>query len=89
MTLDCSKAGKAKMNMRDHVETVLKELPPDMRGEAATPASDHLFDIHKEAETLPKEVADTLHHAMLLKRSFCQREQDRTHRPLWRSCALG
>jgi Reverse transcriptase (RNA-dependent DNA polymerase) len=59
MTLDFSIDGKAQIRMVDYIENMLKELPPDMDGKAATPAPNHLFEVNVEnPETLDKTQAD-------------------------------
>jgi Reverse transcriptase (RNA-dependent DNA polymerase) len=45
MTLDFSNQGKVVVSMKDYVINMLKELPQDMEGIAATPAAEHLFDV--------------------------------------------
>jgi len=52
MTLDFSVKGKFKVKMLDYVDGMLSNLPADMRGTAATPAGDHLFDVNDSAEKL-------------------------------------
>jgi Reverse transcriptase (RNA-dependent DNA polymerase) len=52
MTLDYSVKGKVKISMTDYVINMLKELPVDMEGVAATPASPHLFTVNTENPTL-------------------------------------
>ena len=63
MTLDFSIDGKAQIKMIDYIENMLKELPPEMDGEAATPAPNHLFEVNTEtAKLLDKQKADFFHH---------------------------
>jgi hypothetical protein len=41
---------------------MLDELPPDMAGEAATPAGDHLFTVSDKPEPLDEDTAEMFHH---------------------------
>ena len=43
MTLDFTKDGIVKIDMREYVEKVLGEMPDEMDGTATTPAASHLF----------------------------------------------
>ena len=62
MTLDFSKPQKIMVKMLDYQEGMLADLPPDMRGEAATPAAEYLFDVNDEAEKLDESKAQFFHH---------------------------
>ena len=63
MTLDFNIDGKVQIKMVDYIEEMLKELPPDMDGEAATPAPNHLFEVNtKDAKMLSKQQADFFYH---------------------------
>ena len=53
---------------------MLAELPPDMDGEAATPASSHLFDVNVDNPVaLCKEKADFFHHDVATLLFLCKR----------------
>ena len=53
---------------------MLAELPPDMDGEAATPASSHLFDVNIDNPVaLCKEKADFFHHNVAKLLFLCKR----------------
>ena len=43
-TLDFNIKGKVQIKMIDYIESMLKDLPPDMDREAATPVSNHLLN---------------------------------------------
>jgi hypothetical protein len=61
MTLDFSVKGKVKVIMKDYIEDMLDELPSDMDGEAATPASDHLFTVNENPVLLDDETSQMFH----------------------------
>ena len=74
MTLDFSIDGKAQIKMIDYIENMLKELPPEMDGEAATPAPNHLFEVNTEtAKLLDKQKADFFHHNVAKLLFLCKR----------------
>ena len=63
MTIDYSCEGKVKFTMIDYIDKFLQELPDDMRGHAATPAANHLFENDIEDPTLlDKAEAELFHH---------------------------
>lgn len=63
MTLDCSQPGKAQIKMLDCIDDVLAELPSDMNGEAAAPASKHPFEVNNDNPIfLSQERSETFHH---------------------------
>ena len=41
---------------------MLGDIPEDMKGESATPAAHHLFDIAEDATKLSQADADLFHH---------------------------
>ena len=74
MTLDYSTKGKVEIKMVDYIDGMLAELPPDMDGEAATPASSHLFDVNVDNPVaLCKEKADFFHHNVAKLLFLCKR----------------
>ena len=73
MTLDYSEAGKVKIKMDDFVERLLEEVPEDMKGSAATPAADHLFQVNKNGNKLDNETADLFHHLVAKLLYLCKR----------------
>ena len=50
MTIDFLDAGKVRITMYDYVGEVINELPTEMIGELATPASNHLFEIRDDGD---------------------------------------
>ena len=73
MTLDYATPGKVKIIMTDYVEKMLADLPADMRGEAATPAADHLFTVNENPEKLLEEKAQFFHHYVAKGLFLCKR----------------
>jgi hypothetical protein len=62
MTLDFSVKGKVKVIMKDYIEDMLDELPSDMvDGEAATPASDHMFTVNEDTVLLHDGTSQMVH----------------------------
>jgi hypothetical protein len=47
MTLDFSKPGEVTVTMIDYIKGILHDAPGEMRGSAATPAANHLFEINQ------------------------------------------
>ena len=45
MTLDFSKAGVVRVQMKDYIKAMVDELPKHMKGKAKTPAANHLFKV--------------------------------------------
>ena len=73
MTLDYSKSGKVQIKMLDYVDKMLKKLPVDFRGEAATPAADHLFQVNEECAKVDEEKAQLYHHTVAKALFLCKR----------------
>jgi len=62
MTIDYSLKGKVQIRMNDYIKQMLDELPPDMDGITATPASEHLFKVNKEnPNALDQNTSDMFH----------------------------
>jgi Reverse transcriptase (RNA-dependent DNA polymerase) len=59
MTIDMSTKGEARITMKGYVEDVL--LSAGGRGTAATPATEGLFDVREEADTVSEEVRTWFH----------------------------
>jgi hypothetical protein len=73
MTLDCSKPGCVKLDMRACAKKTLAEMPEDMDGTATSPAADCLFRIVEGIENLD-ETASEVFHATVAKLLFlCKR----------------
>lgn len=74
MTIDYSIDGKVQIKMIDYIEETLNELPEDMSGESATPASNHLFEVNdKDLVMLDKDKADFFHHNVAKLLFLCKR----------------
>jgi hypothetical protein len=73
MTLDYSEDGKVSVKMLDYVEGMLETATVDMRGEAATPAGEHLFAVNEDAEKLSEEEAQAFHHLVAKALFLCKR----------------
>ena len=74
MTIDFSEEGKAKLYMQDYVKALLTEAPEEiMKGSAATPAANHLFQINPEMIKLDMKQAETFHHLMAKLLYLCKR----------------
>ena len=52
MTIDYSSPSKVIFSMISYIEKMLDDVPKDMKGESATPAAHHLFDIEEYATKL-------------------------------------
>jgi Reverse transcriptase (RNA-dependent DNA polymerase) len=75
MTIDFSKNGAVEFTMIDYIKKMLETLPEDMAGEAATPAANHLFEVHPESESmqLDKETGDLFHTNVAKLLFLCKR----------------
>ena len=76
MVLDYTIDGKIQIKMDNYVTTVLEEAPVDMKGESATPAAAHLFEVNQTNGTLlDAETADEFHHIVAKLLFLCKRAQ--------------
>ena len=57
MTLDFSKPGKFIMDMEQYIDEVMKDLPKEFGGIAATPAAEHMLKTISDAGYLDQETA--------------------------------
>ena len=73
MTIDFSIDGKVLFTMIDYVQGMLDELPDDMSGESATPASKYLFDVNADCKKLDSETSDLFHHNTAKLLFLCKR----------------
>ena len=63
MTIDYSSAGKVVFRMEDYIDRMIDEcLAGLLKGNLASPAANHLFDINHDCEKLNSEEADKFHH---------------------------
>jgi Reverse transcriptase (RNA-dependent DNA polymerase) len=73
MTIDYSTPGKVKIGMVDYVRNMLDKLPEDMKGESATPAANHLFQVDNAAEKLSSDKSIMFHHNAAKLLFLCKR----------------
>jgi hypothetical protein len=78
MTIDYRVDGKVKFTMTDYIQNMLDEIPTDMRGEAATPAANHLFEVNEDGEKLDEETAQLFHHYVAKLMFLCKRARPDT-----------
>ena len=83
MKLDYSISGKVRIDMREYIRKILKELEhllDGWNGTAVTPAAEHLFKIDDKAKKLCLSDSEHFHHvvAQLL---FSVSVEDRTFKP--------
>eukprot|EP00957_Ditylum_brightwellii_P032700 2478944-Ditylum_brightwellii.AAC.1 len=64
MTLDFSSAKKVKILMLDYIKKLVKDLPDDFGGEAATPAANHFFEIDENAEKSDNKEGEFFHYVV-------------------------
>ena len=62
MTIDYSTKEKVNFTMIDYIKGMLDELPVEMEGTVATPASSHLFKVNDDAEKLSNTMSEMFHH---------------------------
>ena len=62
MTIDCSSPGKVIFSMINYTGKIIDTIPEDMKGESATLAAHHLFDIAEDSTKLYQANADLFHH---------------------------
>ena len=62
MEIDFSIVGKVVFSMINYIDKMLKELPLDMVGLAATPAASNLFDVQSETTKLDIKESEFFHH---------------------------
>ena len=84
MTIDFSTPGKVKFTMIDYIQVMLDDLPDDMDGEAATPASNHLFEVNEKSAgmQLDAATADLFHHNVAKLLFLCKRARPDTQTPV-------
>jgi hypothetical protein len=84
MTLDFSVPGKVGISMIDYIKGMLRELPDDMAGEAATPASNHLFEVNEQSGNMQLDAAtaDFFHHNVAKLLFLCKRARPDIQTPI-------
>jgi hypothetical protein len=66
MTLDFSKSGEVTVTMIDYIKMILHDAPKEMRGSAATPTANHLFQVNMvNPIPLEKDKADIYVHIVM------------------------
>ena len=72
MDLDYSQKGKLYVSMIKYLKKVFAAFPEKITTSAATPASDHLFEVRDESEQklLPEEQARAFHHSVAQQRNY-------------------
>ena len=73
MTLDFSKPEKAMILMIEYIDNILKDMPAEFDGYAATPAANHLFMVNEDATKLDEDKADMFHHNVAKLLFLCKR----------------
>ena len=73
MTLDYTEAGKVKIKMLDYVTKMLADLPPEMDGEALTPAANHLFSVDDDQTKVDEQKAQFFHTYVAKTLFLCKR----------------
>jgi len=73
MTIDYSVTGKVSFGMQGYVDQIISEALVDMKGTAATPAANYLYDIDATSEPLHKDQAEIFHHIMAQLLYLCKR----------------
>jgi len=67
MTIDYSEKGKLKFSMIEYIDSLLEELPYNMRGTATTPAVGHIFETNTEVLNLLNLTERELFHHRVAK----------------------
>ena len=61
MQLDFCKPRKLVVDMSDYIQTILAELPAEMRGKAKMPAAKHLFNVDPKSTPIDKDHPEAFH----------------------------
>jgi hypothetical protein len=86
MTIDCGTDGKIRIGMDDCVENLLRDVPDDMAGAAATPAAANLFKADDAAKDLCCEEADIFHSLTARLLFLCERSRPDIQTPISFPC---
>ena len=73
MQLDFCKPGKLIVDMSDYIQTILAELPAEMRGKAKMPTAKHLFNVDLKSTPIDKDHAEAFHHITMQLMYLSQR----------------
>lgn len=84
MDLDFSTPGTLRVSMIKYLKKVLANFPELICSISASPAADHLFDIHEDSESrkLPEEHAVAFHHTVAQLLFLCRRARPDIQRPV-------
>ena len=64
MDLDFKGDGGVAVSMFKHLDAAVDEFPEEVKGKAATPAANHLFEVReRDVRPLPPDQADAFHHS--------------------------
>jgi hypothetical protein len=73
MVFDFTVKGAVTVDMSEYVKTIISEMPADMKGKAATPAANHLFDIREDPVPIDQEKSDIFHKMVMQLQYLSQR----------------
>ena len=62
MTIEYYSPGRVILSMVGYLGNILDDIPEDMKGELATPAAHHVFDIAEDSTKLSLTDTDIFHH---------------------------
>jgi len=65
--------GEVKFSMQEYIKKLLEESARDMDQTTKTPASNHLFNISKEATKFPHDKSELLPHIIAKLLYLCSR----------------
>jgi hypothetical protein len=65
MMLNFSKLGEVTITMIDYIKGILHDAPKEMRGSAATPAANHLFQVNQTPIPLEQNKAEIFVHIVM------------------------
>ena len=70
MDLDYTNKGEVTIDMREYISSILDQVPDDMKGEALTPAANHLFQVNTDNPDLLDEQQSTLFHHITMQLQY-------------------
>ena len=81
MYLDFRTANTLKTGMIEYIKKIHEDLPYEIKFAAATPADEHLFDVHEDnhERLLPEEQARAFHHSTSQLIFLCARATGHSH----------
>jgi hypothetical protein len=72
MTIDYSTLDKVRITMLKYIRDMFEEMLEEWTGEAATPATNHLFEVNPEAEQLDEETTQMFHRLVAKLLFLCK-----------------